>query len=202
MAHVLRYIILYTNFDGEIKLSLTNRFSTDDPTQLCQGTPLLEQLILKHIQMVMGYILRHENHFRTVMEQQIRVGSAGKIQASKKQLDRDEKRISELKRPFVKIYEDNASGRLSDERFDMLSQNYKAEQKQLETEVVSLRQEIEVQERQNENIKKFIQKTHIGVTEVTLPLENTGFSGFCQILFYDHLLKGGPSIYPAPQYEL
>jgi len=94
------------------------------------------------------------------MEQQMRLESTGKIQASRKQLGRDEKRISELKRLFVKIYEDNASGRFSDERFDMLSQNYEAEQKQLEAEVITLRQEIEVQERQNENIEKFIQKAH------------------------------------------
>ena len=39
----------------------------------------------------------------------------------------------------------------------MLSQSYEAEQKQLEAEVVSLRQEIEVQARQSENIEKFIQ---------------------------------------------
>ena len=90
----------------------------------------------------------------------MRVESAGKIQTSRKQLDRNEKRISELKRLFVKIYEDNASERLGDERFDMLSQNYEAEQKQLEAEVINLRQEIEVQERQNENIEKFIQKAH------------------------------------------
>ena len=39
----------------------------------------------------------------------------------------------------------------------MLSQSYGTEQKQLEAEVVSLRQEIEVQARQSENIEKFIQ---------------------------------------------
>ena len=121
---------------------------------------VLGHLVLKHMQMVMSYILRYEDYFRTVMEQQMRVESAGKIQTSRKQLDREEKRISELKRLFVKIYKDNASGRLSDERFDMLSQNYEAEQKQLEAEVISLRQKIEVQERQNENIEKFIQKAH------------------------------------------
>jgi site-specific DNA recombinase len=121
---------------------------------------VLEQLVLKHMQLVMGYILQHEDYFRTVMEQQMRVESAGKIQASRKRLNRDEKRISELKRLFVKIYEDNASGRLSDDRFDMLSQNYEAEQKQLEAEVITLRQEIEAQEQQNENIEKFIQKAH------------------------------------------
>ena len=77
------------------------------------------------------------------MEEQLRVESS-------------ERRISKLKRLFIKIYEDNASGRLTDERYDMLSQTYEAEQEQLETEVISLQQEIEAQERQNESIEKFI----------------------------------------------
>ena len=121
---------------------------------------VLEQLVLKHMQLVMGYILRHEDYFRTVMEQQMKLESAEKLQVIRKQLNRDEKRITELKRLFIRIYEDNASGRLSDERFDMLSQSYEAEQKQLEAGVITLRQDIEVQERQNENIEKFIQKAH------------------------------------------
>ena len=50
----------------------------------------------------------------------------------------------------------NAKGNLSDERYEMMSQNYEAEQKQLEAEVVALRHEIEVQERQSENIERFI----------------------------------------------
>ncbi len=129
---------------------------------------VLEQLVLKHMQMVMGYILRHEDYFRTVMEHQMKLESAEKLQIIRKQLNRDEKRITELKRLFIKIYEDNASGRLNDERFDMLSQSYEAEQKQLEAEVITLRQDIEVQERQNENIEKFIQKAHKYVDIETL----------------------------------
>lgn len=80
---------------------------------------VLEQLVLKHMQLVMGYILRHEDYFRTVMEQQMKLESAEKLQVIRKQLNRDEKRITELKRLFIKIYEDNASGRLNDERFDI-----------------------------------------------------------------------------------
>ena len=64
--------------------------------------------------------------------------------------DRDEKRIAELKRLFMKIYEDNAAGRLSDERYELLSQSYESEQKELEAEVVTLQKEIEVQKQQNE----------------------------------------------------
>ena len=125
-------------------------------------------MVLKHIQAVMGYILRHEDYFRTIMEEQLRVESYEQIHIRRKRLESNERRIAELKRLFIKIYEDNASGRLTDERYDMLSQTYEAEQKQLEAEAITLQQEIEVQERQNENIEKFIQKAHkyVGIEEL------------------------------------
>ena len=129
---------------------------------------VLSHLVLKHIQAVTGYILRHEAHFRTVMEEQLRLESSEQIRVRRKRLERNENRIAELKRLFIRIYEDNASGRLSDERFDMLSLTYDAEQNQLEAECITLRQEIEVQERQNENIEKFIQTAHkyVGIDEL------------------------------------
>lgn len=127
---------------------------------------VLSRLVLKHIQLVTEYILRYEVHFRAVMERRLRLESDEKIRADRKKLERGEKRIAELKRLFVKIYEDNASGRLNDERFDMLSLSYEAEQKQLEAEVAALRKEIEVQAEQNESIDRFIQKAkkHTGIT--------------------------------------
>ena len=129
---------------------------------------VLSRLVLKHIQAVTGYILRHEAHFRAVMEEQLRLESSEQIRIRRKRLERNENRIAELKRLFIRIYEDNASGRLSDDRFDMLSLTYETEQKQLENECVTLRQEIEVQERQNENIEKFIQTAHkyVGIDEL------------------------------------
>jgi hypothetical protein len=126
-------------------------------------------MVLKHIQAVTSYILRYKQHFIAVMEQQLRVESTEKIQVSRKQLERNEKRIAELKRLFIKIYEDNASGKLSDERFDMMSQTYEAEQKELEAEVICLQKEIEVQETQIQNIEKFIQKSsqYVCIEELT-----------------------------------
>ena len=55
-----------------------------------------------------------------------------------------------LKRLFIKIYEDNAGGKLSDERFYLLSQSYETEQKELEAEVISLRNKIGQQEKHEE----------------------------------------------------
>ena len=58
------------------------------------------------------------------MEEQLRLESSEQIRIRRKRLERNENRIAELKRLFIRIYEDNACGRLSDERFDMLSLTY------------------------------------------------------------------------------
>ena len=139
----------------------------------CKGhfirVKVLEGRVLSHVQRVTDYILCHEDYFRKVMEEQLRVESTEKLTVLKKQLARNEKRIADLKRLFMKIYEDNASGKLSDERFDMMSQSYDAEQKHLEEEALSIHQEIEVQEQQIENIEKFVQKAHkyVHIEELT-----------------------------------
>lgn len=104
------------------------------------------------------YILHYEDHFRAVVQEQLKMESDEKIQAWRKQLSQAEKRITELDRLFVKIYEDNAKGKLSDERFSMMSGNYEAEQKKLKTDVIELQMNIEAQEHQNERLEKFIQK--------------------------------------------
>lgn len=53
--------------------------------------------------------------------------------------NRNRKRpIGELDRLFIKIYEDNAKGNLSDERFAMMSKTYEDEQSQCKVEIVNL----------------------------------------------------------------
>ena len=128
----------------------------------------LNEQAQNRLELIIEHILKYRQHFIAVMERQLKLESTEKLQISRKQLERNERRISELKRLFIKIYEDNAKGKLSDERFDMMSQSYETEQKQLEAEVISLRQEIEVQERQNENIEKFIRKAdkYVGIEKI------------------------------------
>ena len=53
-----------------------------------------------------------------MMEEQLWLESSEQIRIRRKRLERNENSIAELKRLFIRIYEDNACGRLSDERFD------------------------------------------------------------------------------------
>ena len=57
-------------------------------------------------------------------------------------------------------YSHNVAGKLSDERFALMSKTYEDEQAQLKVEIQTLQQEIEVQERQIENLEQFIQRVH------------------------------------------
>ena len=98
--------------------------------------------------------------FRAVMEQKLWLSSEAAIRGHKKRLAQAEKRLTELDRLFIRIYEDNVAGRITDERFSMMSKTYEDEQTQLKVEIQSLQQEIEEQERQIENLEQFIQRVH------------------------------------------
>ena len=95
---------------------------------------------------------QYEAHFRVETKQRLRLQSEETIKVYKKRLAQAEKRIGELDRLFIKIYEDNAKGNLSDERFAMMSKTYEDEQAQLKVEIVNLQKEVEVQERQIETL--------------------------------------------------
>lgn len=118
---------------------------------------VLEDLVQTHMNAVVSYVVRYEQHFRKVMTEKLQVESEEKLRIWKKQLSQNEKRIAELDRLFIKIYEDNAKGTLSDEKFEMMSQRYEEEQSQLKSELVTLQENIEVQEQHTENLEQFIQ---------------------------------------------
>lgn len=113
-----------------------------------------------HMKAVIFYVTRYEKHFRAAMEHRLRLSSEEKICASIKRLEQAQRRMGELGRLFIRIYEDNVAGKITDERFSMMSQSYEDEQTQLKAEIQTLQQDIEVQERQIENLEQFIQRVH------------------------------------------
>ena len=121
---------------------------------------VLEDLIWMHMKAVIFYVTRYEKHFRAVMEHKLLLSSEETICASVKRLEQAQRRMGELDRLFIRIYEDNVAGRINDERFSMMSRSYETEQEQLKVEIHTLQQDIEAQERQIENLEQFIQRVH------------------------------------------
>jgi DNA invertase Pin-like site-specific DNA recombinase len=130
---------------------------------------VLEQMVWEHLKEVIWYVGHYEGHFRSIMESRLQAESKEALRVKQKQLEKDEKRIQELDRLFIRLYEDNVASRISDDRFTMMSQAYESEQYELKAEAEVLRQEIETQEQQNQNLELFIQKIrkYVELTELT-----------------------------------
>ena len=60
--------------------------------------------------------------YSTLVQVQVNTASTLLVRV-KKRLAQAEKRISELDRLFIRIYEDNVAGTLDDEKFAMMSKN-------------------------------------------------------------------------------
>ena len=74
----------------------------------------------------------------------------------KKTLSDADKRIAELDKIFKRLYEDNISGKLSDERFQKLSADYESEQRELQALAAVARKEIEAEESKSANVDRFL----------------------------------------------
>ena len=130
---------------------------------------VLEKMVWEHLKEVIWYVGHYEGHFRSIMEARLQAESKEALRVKRKQLEKDEKRIQELDHLFIRLYEDNVASRISDDRFTMMSQAYENEQRDLKADVEVLRQEIETQEKQNQNLELFIQKIrkYAELTELT-----------------------------------
>jgi len=106
-------------------------------------TSVVEGLVLEAIREVSNYVRENEAEFA----ERIRAASCNTLEddaaALKKRLSKNQKRVDELNALFSKVYEDNATGRLSDKRFDTLSAEYEKEQVELETQNAGLRLELD-----------------------------------------------------------
>ncbi|MBQ6606308.1 MAG: recombinase family protein [Firmicutes bacterium] len=130
---------------------------------------VLEQMVWEHLKEVIWCVTHYEGYFRSIIEAKLQSESKEVLRTKRKQLEKDEKRIRELDRLFIRLYEDNVSGKVNDERFSSMSRAYEDEQQDLKAEADLLRQEIETQEQQCRYLESFMQKAkkYAELTELT-----------------------------------
>ena len=121
---------------------------------------ILEQGVLAHLKYVIETVASYENQFRKVLGAKQKAELKKELNTKKKLLSKSESRIKELDLLFQRIYEDNVSGKISDERFAMLSANYEIEQAELKQIIEKLSAEISETEEQSDNVERFISKVH------------------------------------------
>ena len=143
------------------------------PTHFIRAV-VLEQGVLAHMRMTIACVVNHEEQFRMAMGAKQKAEAKKELAAKRRQLTQAERRIEELDRLFKRIYEDNANGKLSDSRFQMLSDDYEQEQEELREKLLRLNEEITKQEEQAENIDRFINKVrkYLDLDELTPAILN------------------------------
>ena len=101
-------------------------------------------------------VREHEEEFVELAMQNSAQKQSAELKAAKKRLAQSEKRVLELDKLFTRLYEDNVSGKISEERFEMMSKNYETEQKELRQIIPELSQFIEAREQKNADTAQFI----------------------------------------------
>ena len=105
----------------------------------------LEQVVLGEIRRLTKYAGLYEDDFLKEVIGHSRQAEETERRLKEKELKALLARDDELDGLFERIYEDNVSGKLSDDRFAKMSRRYEEEQKELSEKIKKLRSEIEKQ---------------------------------------------------------
>ena len=158
-----------SNYPSRTDLSsteLSNPIQSNPPTPagVRMGTDRMENL-----KEVIRYVSNYEDEFvRMVMDADVRQKNRELAQKKKKLIEL-QKRIGELDTIFQRIYEDNITGKLSDERFMKMSKGYEDEQHTLQAEADKIQNELQQEEKKSVDVKRFlaIVKKYTDLTELT-----------------------------------
>ncbi len=116
----------------------------------------LQIIVLDNIQKVISYMKDYEDLFITEQLVKSTQNEIKKISKNKKELEKAKNRVIEIDNLFMHIYEDNVSGKISDDRFRNLSFNYDKEQQELKLKIEQLSKDIENTEKKDTDVTQFI----------------------------------------------
>ena len=114
---------------------------------------------------VFWYVQCFEKKFAKQMQEKSIDEQRKDLSRKRRELEKIEKRITELDNLFLRIYEDNVSGKLSDERFELMSKTYEAEQAEKKLLAQTLRIELDETKQKTDELEKFIAKVK-KITEI------------------------------------
>ena len=135
---------------------------------------VLRELVLDNIKQVISYISSYEDLFikeklETSLEEQRKEDIS-----NKKLLSQYEKRVKDIDNLIQHIYEDNISGKITDDRFATLSLNYEREQKSLKEKINELSTAIDKTKQEEIDLTTFIDKVkkYTEIKELTPEIVN------------------------------
>lgn len=118
----------------------TNRFKCS--TNHYVRDSVMRDLVTETVRRVAEYVTKFEPVFLYLYAKKNSEATARDMKTKRIRVERAKKRITELNRLIMKVYEDHVLGSLSEERYSMMAESYENEQKtlkqQLETDEAAL----------------------------------------------------------------
>ncbi|MCM1286082.1 MAG: DUF4368 domain-containing protein [Acetobacter sp.] len=142
-------------------------------TDLCTMHYIREKviydLVIEDMKRVFFFVTAYEKEFVQMQLDNFNAEKRKQLSLRKRELEKSKKRIKEIDTLIQKLYEDNALGKLSDERYATMSISLETEQKELKENVPNIEKELNTETDKIDNIQTFIGK----VKKITQPTELT-----------------------------
>jgi hypothetical protein len=138
------------------------------------NTKSLRSLILFTIKTVSQYAITNKDDFIARVREASALRQDNTAKEMKRKLGRDKRRYDELDVLYKRLYESYAVGKISEEKFDMLSKGYEQEQKDLKVAIEEAEKAVLEFEKDSVSIDSFLAlvKKYTDFTELTTPMLN------------------------------
>ena len=134
----------------------------------------LRELILETIRAASTFAISDRDAFLEKVRSASQLRQAEAAKETKRRLNKEKKRISELDTIIKKLYESFAVGRITGERFDSLLAEYEAEQKALIASVSEMEMQMSAFAEDTDRAKQFLElaRKYTDFSELTTPMIN------------------------------
>lgn len=138
------------------------------------NTISLRAIILDAIRITSKYAIENRDEFIAKVREASQIQQAEKAKELKKQLAKNKKRYSELDNIIKKLYERLASNKISEKRFDTLSEEYEAEQAELEKVIADMQSQVDSFEEDTDRANQFLEiaEKYTNFDKLTTPMIN------------------------------
>ena len=117
---------------------------------------VIEQLLLEDLRRVTSFAKNHEEEFVRLVTDSASHSLNREMKDNRKEYEQSQARIAALDKIIQRLYEDNVTGRISDERFARMSATYEAEQQTLEKRVAELQILMDSAKQKTMNVEYFL----------------------------------------------
>ena len=138
------------------------------------STNSLREIVLFTVRTVSQYAIANKDDFIARVREASAVQQDNTAKELKRKLNKDKRRYEELDVLYKRLYESYAVGKISEEKFDMLSSGYEQEQKELKISISEAENAVEQFEKDSVNIDAFLSLAakYTDFSELTKPMIN------------------------------